>query len=139
MPTQKNTWPEHPTGAIEMTNALLKMQDSDCKSFDAAVLACWMIRETGAISIMTAAELNQYIRLADRIMNGLMMSTDEPRFSAYDYADGVVNANTTVSLDRLLDLDDPIFEEAMIWLAADKRATYENSEHPALLNINIWV
>lgn len=59
----------------------------------------------------------------------IMPGADEPRFSMHDYVDGIANARRNVDLEKLNALDDEAFAAAMIWLAADKRETYEDREH----------
>lgn len=79
-----------------------------------------------------------YIRVADRVC-GMMLRLDEPRFSMHDYADAVGNARRAVDPEKLLALDDGSFDEAMVWLAADRRETYEDRDHAqAGLVMNIW-
>lgn len=58
-----------------------------------------------------------------------MAGVDEPRFSLHDYVDGIGNARRAVDLEKLNALDDEAFAVAVIWLAADKRETYEDREH----------
>lgn len=67
-------------------------------------------------------------RLAHRIVTE-MTNIDEPRYSMHDYADGIANARQTLNLQKLLDLDNESFAAAMIWLATDKRETYEGRDH----------
>lgn len=67
-------------------------------------------------------------RIAGRIYD-LMPGIDEPRYSLHDYADGIANARTAVEPEKLLRLDDEAFIAAMVWLATDKRETYEERDH----------
>lgn len=79
-----------------------------------------------------------YARVAGRICD-MMMRLDEPRFSLHDYADAVGNARRAVDPEKLLDLDGGTFDAAMIWLATDKRETYEDREHMQEdLEADIW-
>jgi len=59
----------------------------------------------------------------------LMPGMDEPRYSMHDYADAIAHARIDLVPDKLLALDDESFAAAMIWLATDKRETYEGREH----------
>lgn len=72
--------------------------------------------------------LDCFIELAGRIYDDMTV-IDEPRYSMYDYADAIVNARLALDLDKLLNLDRDGFIAAMIWLATDKRETYEGREH----------
>lgn len=73
-------------------------------------------------------DLDRFVRLAGRIYADMPI-IDEPRYSLYDYADAVANARTALDLDKLLALDRDGFAAAMIWLATDKRETYEDRAH----------
>lgn len=78
-------------------------------------------------------------RLAVRIHDE-MPSVDEPRFSCYDYVDGIVHATYgEVDMDKLLALDDEEFAKSLVWLACYKRETYENRPHEQEpLEHDIW-
>ena len=77
---------------------------------------------------MTAGDMKQVIRTCGRILQEMPM-IDEPRFSMHDYADAILNARSQVSMEKLLGLPDDEFAAAMVWLAADKRETYEGRGH----------
>ncbi len=77
---------------------------------------------------LTAREEALAIEAFGRIFD-VMPTVDEPRFSMHDYIDGIANARNTVDLAKLWALDDACFAVAMIWLAADKRETYEERRH----------
>lgn len=62
-------------------------------------------------------------------MRDMMLSTDEPRYTILDYIDAVVYARNEVSEEKLLALDEEMFAVALIWLATDKRETYEDIPH----------
>ena len=67
--------------------------------------------------------------LVNRIYN-VMPHMDEPRYAMHDYADAIANANNAVDAGKLLGLEsDDDFAAAMIWLATDKRETYEDRGH----------
>lgn len=68
------------------------------------------------------------VKIFGRIF-GIMAGIDEPRFSMHDYVDGIANARRTVDFSKLLSADDDAFAAAMVWLAADKRESYEDREH----------
>ena len=68
------------------------------------------------------------VRVFGRILE-VMPGTDEPRFSMHDYVDGIANARKAVDFKKLLGLDDECFAAALVWLATDKRETYEGREH----------
>ena len=74
------------------------------------------------------ADQDLVARLAARIRSA-MPGTGENRFSMLDYADGVANARRSVDIGKLMALDDDAFAAALIWLATDKRETYEDREH----------
>lgn len=79
-----------------------------------------------------------YARVADRVC-GMMLRLDEPRFSMHDYADAVGNARRAVDPEKLLAVPDDVFDAAMVWLATDKRETYEDREHMQEdLEADIW-
>lgn len=73
-------------------------------------------------------ELRDRARLAGRIYEE-MTAVDEPRYNMTDYADAVVHARAPVSVGKLLALDAEKFAAAIVWLATDKRETYEDREH----------
>lgn len=73
-------------------------------------------------------DLDRFVKLAGKIYADMAV-IDEPRYSLYDYADAVVNARIVLDLDKLLALDRDSFTAAMIWLATDRRETYEDLEH----------
>lgn len=77
---------------------------------------------------MTAGEEKLAVGIAGRAFD-LMPGTDEPRFCLHDYIDGIANARKNVDFRKLLGLSDEGFIEALVWLAADKRETYEDREH----------
>ena len=69
------------------------------------------------------ASVEQCMDLAERIY-GLCISTDEPRFTWYDYADALINWPAVIAVDRLLKLSDDTFETVLIYMATCKRETY---------------
>lgn len=69
-----------------------------------------------------AAE-SQLLALAERIYE-VCISTDEPRFTWYDYADAIINWPARISIDLLLNLSDEDFEEIIVYMAIRKRETY---------------
>lgn len=71
---------------------------------------------------------DSYARLAGRIETEMTV-IDEPRFTMYDYADAIANATKAVDPEKLISLGQEDFARAMIWLAADKRETYEGKDH----------
>ena len=77
---------------------------------------------------MTAYEVLNWEALAICLTKA-MLTLDESRFTLYDYMDGVINATKTVDLEKLLSLNVEEFCAAVIWLAIDKRETYEDREH----------
>lgn len=70
----------------------------------------------------------QVLSLVTRILD-MLMFIDEPRYTLFDYVDAVIHATHAVSLDKLLALDGEQFPVALIWLATDKRETYEDVPH----------
>lgn len=68
------------------------------------------------------------LALVSRIQE-VMMSVDEPRYTILDYIDAIVYARNEVSEEKLLALDEEMFAVALIWLATDKRETYEDIPH----------
>lgn len=66
--------------------------------------------------------------LAVRIYNEMPL-IDEPRYTLHDYADAVTHANAPLDPAKLLALEPESFAMAMIWLATDKRETYEGRAH----------
>lgn len=75
-----------------------------------------------------ASQVKDVARICVRAA-ALMPGIDEPRYSMYDYADALAHARSDLNVDKLLSLDDESFAAAMIWLATDKRETYEGLEH----------
>lgn len=71
---------------------------------------------------------DRFVELAGKIYADMTV-IDEPRYSLYDYADAVANARMALDLGKLLALDRDSFVAAMLWLATDKRETYEDLEH----------
>lgn len=71
---------------------------------------------------------DRFVELAGKIYTDMTV-IDEPRYSLYDYADAIANARMALDLGKLLALDRDSFAAAMLWLATDKRETYEDLEH----------
>ena len=67
----------------------------------------------------------QQLELADRIYD-ICVSTDEPRFTWYDYADAIINWPRKLRVDLLLNLNDEDFEKVVIYMAFYKRETYSS-------------
>lgn len=67
----------------------------------------------------------QHLELADRIYE-VCISTDEPRFTWYDYADAIINWPRKLRVDRLLSLNSENFEEVITYMAYCKRETYSS-------------
>lgn len=97
---------------------------------DLRAIACMLVQLEQNIGQdgMAAGARKDLCRVAARIWD-LMPSADEPRFSLHDYADAIANARNAVSPAKLLAVPDDEFVAAMIWLATDKRETYEEQEH----------
>ena len=68
---------------------------------------------------------DQQLELADRIYE-VCVSTDEPRFTWYDYADAIINWPRKLRVDRLLNLNAEDFEKVVIYMAFYKRETYSS-------------
>ena len=105
-------------------------KDTSTESLEIALLAAMVLSDNAMLSegTLTVHEVHDYIALAICIVK-TMAGFDETRFTAYDYMDGVINATGNVDVEKLLALDEEAFGVAMIWLATNKRETYENREH----------
>lgn len=93
----------------------------------AAILAREMIRDGDVADRETAYAV---ATVARRIVTE-MPDADEPRFSAYDYADAVTNAATPVDVVRLAELSVDDLAASLTYLAENKRETYEDRPHAA--------
>lgn len=100
--------------------------EPSAKTLECTCMLRQMAQETGTTS--DGPDYEGLARIAGRIYEA-MAGVDEPRFSLHDYADGIANARRSVDPAKLLKLDDEGFIAAVIWLAADKRETYEDREH----------
>lgn len=87
-----------------------------------------MVRQLCEDEAFSDEELHGMARLAGRIYEEMPV-IDEPRYNMTDYADAVAHARVPVSVEKLLALDPEQFAAAMVWLATDKRETYEELEH----------
>lgn len=113
---------------LDGLQALDRKHRDDQEAIYAAHLAYMTLWELGDDHSMTASQRAGYVRLAIRVEKEMSVA-DETRFTMYDYMDGVVNARRNVDVGKLLKLGPGDFAEAMAWLAADKRETYEDREH----------
>ena len=77
---------------------------------------------------LTAETRKTLARIGGRIYD-LMPGVDEPKFSLHDYADAIANAQRNIDPSKMLNLDDESFIAAMLWLAEDKRESYEERDH----------
>ncbi len=101
--------------------------------FTAANLICKMDHLDAEVSI------EDKVRLAWRIV-AMSYTTDESRFVDADYVDAIVNFVKSVSVQKLLALDDIEFEAALVAIAQFKAETYADEEHkdPEVLLLDIY-
>lgn len=119
---------DHEIGqAMDLSTTLLSKAQQNHDNVELAIMAYHMCAELGHPN-MTAGDMKQVIRTCGRILREMPM-IDEPRFSMHDYSDAILNARSQVSMEKLLGLPDDEFAAAMVWLAADKRETYEGRGH----------
>lgn len=90
-----------------------------------AVTAVQLHQEQPAENLETCVQLaNLLVSVNER--------NDEPRFSAYDYADAVCNHDKAPNFSVLLEKyseDEQTWDDLIIALAADKRQTYTDMDH----------
>ena len=119
----------------------VKALDHELAACPSRTLQCACMLRTMAQGTGTPSDgplYDAFARLAGRILD-MLLSLDEPRYSTHDYADAVANARDPVSPEKLMALDDDAFAAAMVWLATDKRETYEEAGHAqAALELDIW-
>ena len=117
----------------KVIDAFGRMRDSKIEPEikDIAMLTLLALSDNGMLaknSTPTVHEIHNHIALAICLIK-TMPGIDESRYTMYDYMDAVINANQTVDIEKLLSLDEDYFAAAMIWLATNKRETYESREH----------
>lgn len=122
-----------------MLAVLSKLKSANEKNLMEAILALNVIQELAPNHINeldpenlgdTTPSVKQHIQetmlhLAHRIWN-LCGSTDDSRFSVYDFADALSNWNRPYSLTKLLALSDDDFELALLQMAETKRHIYSD-------------
>lgn len=117
-------------GAYQQLTALI--QQCDDGVMDKAAIAA-KLRMDG----YQAAEA-QLLALAERIYE-VCISTDEPRFTWYDYADAIINWPARICIDLLLNLIDKDFEEVIVYMAIRKRETYSTDVRDARRGENLII
>lgn len=119
---------------------------SAAEELAARLLYALTVNPTAYMTACLAVRLNQErpaeplrncITLADMILD-ILTRHDEPRFSAEDYADALLHHSMAPSFSVLIEKypEDPdLWDELVIAMAADKRATYEgqsSSQEPVI-------
>lgn len=94
----------------------LKMTHTDYNTVIDAGLSMMVAHETGV-------PMNDAVKFITRVSER-MTSTDEPRFSLYDYADAFINSHIALDMGKLLNLNDDDFFKVMVASAEKKRETY---------------
>lgn len=69
-------------------------------------------------------------QLAERLLN-ISGSIDEPRFDVWDYSDAICYTTFNIDIDKLNELDEDDFSEAVIFLAEKTRETYSRDVAPS--------
>lgn len=89
---------------------------SDYNTIIDAGLSMMVVHETGV-------PMNDAVKFITRVSER-MASTDEPRFSLYDYVDAFINSRVALDMCKLLNLNDDDFFKVMVASAEKKRVTY---------------